>query len=212
MKDSASPLPEAHPMHSKSIQTAVRFLWVVLLSCVLTGPVFADELTTVSGEHLVGKAVSANDKTIVFWSPTLGKIALARSNVVTITMAPTIATSTVTRTNLAALTTTNKELAAVLQSLNAHPEQAENVTNDLLAQARPEATAKFNQMLRGLLSGSMSMADLRNEARTVRDQATDLRKDLGDEAGGILDSYISILDKFLAQTPAAQNSRTNSAR
>lgn len=186
---------------------------VLLLAAALMGEVSlqSDELRTVSGERFLGKTLSVGEHTVVFSSSSVGKVTVARTNVLELTLSTGSGTNRVAKTNTPALTAAtnqNSEIAAILKTLPSQPQLADSVQTDLLAQAGPEAAQKFNQMLRGLLTGSMSVSDLRAEAKSVRDQARALRADLGPEAGGILDGYLEILDKFLAQTPAAAAPKT----
>jgi hypothetical protein len=203
MKDWVSCLPVISRDAPARITTAIISGAFLLFA---SGIAHGDELKTVSGERLIGKTVSVNDATIVFSSATVGKVTVARSNVLALTFTSSPAPNAAAKTNVATHTDAerNSEIAAVLRTLPAQPGLAENVSSDMLAQAGPEATEKFNQMLRGLLTGKMSVADLRAEAQSVRDQARAIRADLGDEAG-VLDGYLSILDKFLGQTPPPQN-------
>jgi hypothetical protein len=212
MKDSVSRLPETSP-HGPVLQPVVVWPCAVLLLICFCAIASGDELKTVSGERLVGKTISVNDATIVFSSANVGTVTIARSNVSALTFNGSPSNS-VAKTNVSPRPTIadgNNEIAAALRALPAQSELAENVSADMLAQAGPEATAKFNQMLRGLLTGKMSVSDLRAEAQSVRDQARAVRADLGDEAG-VLDGYLAILDKFLAQTPPSQNAPKTPAK
>jgi hypothetical protein len=140
----------------------------------------------------------------------VGKVTIARSNVLALTFGGGSSNS-VSKTNVSARPITGEENGEIAAALRALPAQSTNVTADMLAQAGPEATEKFNQMLRGLLTGKMSVSDVRAEAQSVRDQARALRADLGDDAG-VLDTYLAILDKFLAQPPPAQNTSKTPAK
>ena len=64
-------------------------------------------------------------------------------------------------------------------------------------------------MVGGLMSGSLSMGDLRREAKTAADQIRELKHELGPEAGDALDGYLAELNNFLNETAAES---TNAVR
>ena len=66
--------------------------------------------------------------------------------------------------------------------------------------AGPEANNKFNEMVSGLMSGRLTVNDIRAEAKSAADQLKELKRDLGEDAGGALDGYLAILEHFLQET------------
>jgi hypothetical protein len=50
------------------------------------------------------------------------------------------------------------------------------------------------------MSGQISVQDLRKQAQTAIKQARDAKQDLGGDAGEMLDGYIGILERFVAET------------
>jgi len=79
------------------------------------------------------------------------------------------------------------------------------VKQQFLADADPAAKAKFDEMLGDLLSGKMSMGDLRAQAKSAADQLRAMKKELGPEADSTLDGYLSILESFLREVPANES-------
>jgi hypothetical protein len=77
------------------------------------------------------------------------------------------------------------------------------VQEQIFGKASPEASQKFEEIMNGLMSGQISVQDLRGQAQTAIQQARDAKKDLGGDAGEMLDGYISILEKFVAETTPA---------
>ena len=67
---------------------------------------------------------------------------------------------------------------------------------------------KFNELLGGLMSGKLSVDDIRAQAKTAADQLRALKREGGEEAGFAADAYLAILDHFLKETPPA-SSATN---
>src|SRR5205085_5858437 len=98
-----------------------------------------------------------------------------------------------------ALNPTNSaaEFSAALRQLGSQSNAVRQVQEQLLTGAGPEAQAKFNDLLGGLLSGKVDLDGLRAEARSTLEQAKKVRGDVGEEGAGMLDSYLSILDSFL---------------
>jgi hypothetical protein len=80
--------------------------------------------------------------------------------------------------------------------------EAAKVKQQFLADADPAAKAKFDEMLGDLMSGKMTVADLRVQAKSAADQLRALKKELGPEADSTLDGYLSILESFLKEVPA----------
>ena len=87
----------------------------------------------------------------------------------------------------------------------------QNVRKMYLGEAGPEANDKYNELMSGFLSGSLTVDDIRAQAKTAVEQARALRNDLGEEAGGSLDKYIAILDKFLKEPTAGSTNTASSA-
>lgn len=174
---------------------------IAILLAVVT-PMQADQLETTAGDRLVGRTLSVTDHIVVFQSEKLGKISIARSNVASLML---------TRTNSSVVTSSPSapaaagDLASILKALPSSTNLTQNTSAELLSQAGPEAAQKFNELLRGLMTGKMSVADLRAEAKSVADETRALRSELGEE-GALLDGYLSILDRFLAQTPSSKTS------
>jgi hypothetical protein len=77
----------------------------------------------------------------------------------------------------------------------------EQVEQGILGSASPEAKLKFREMLQGLQSGTLSLNDLRGQAKSALDQLNQFKSDFEDEdLSSLLDSYGAILEKFLSQT------------
>ena len=110
---------------------------------------------------------------------------------------------------------TNLDLAAAFRSLGANTNFVRQVSQQLLS-GSPEATAKYDEMVDGLMSGKINLTDLRNQARTSINQINQLKKELGPDADDALDGYLSILQNFVGDadvqmpvTPARNPVTTN---
>jgi hypothetical protein len=181
----------------------------------------ADQIEMQNGDRYVGTVQSLNATTLVLHSEVLGDLTLPRSKVAQInlrpvasaheSMLPTSSTNIVTRPMAAAAPISNskasvavrtnvEDLPAGFKLLAANSGLVEKVTGPLLADAGPEAKAKFNELFGGLMSGKMSVEDIRNEARSAVAQLKSLKKEVGDDTG-VMDGYLSILEKFLGESP-----------
>lgn len=205
--------------------------WLCACALLWTGALRADQVETTNGDRYVGRVLSLSGETLLLQSEVLGTLRLPRSRISTITLQPQ-ATS-VSGTNLARFTLTaprsklasgtnrvqgasavastnaSTEFAAMIQQLGANSNVLRQVQDQFITGAGPEAQSKFNDLLGGLLSGKVDLAGLREQARSTLDQARKVRGDLGEEGGGMMDSYLAILDSFLKETesdPAATNS------
>ena len=72
----------------------------------------------------------------------------------------------------------------------------------------PEAGGKYDEMVNGLLSGTLNLNDLRREAILSADQLRELKRGLGPEAGDSLDAYLQVLDGFLKEMAAEPTGAT----
>ncbi len=200
--------------HCEVMKATLARCLVTLFSLTCLGA-HADQVQMQNGDRYMGKVVSLSSDTLVLQNDMLGTLKLPRSKVSTVTFGalPTNATNVVRvvpRTNIAhsALVSSNAapDLAAALRQLGTN-NPAEQDHTKLLEAAGPEAKNKFNELLSGLMTGKLSMADLRAQAKAVADQARALRGDLGEDGAASLDGYLAILDKFLNETAPKTNTR-----
>jgi len=172
-----------------------------------------------NGDRYSGKVVSLSANTLVLQSDVAGTLRLPRSGVAQLTLgtnAPTTLAAVPVVTNrpppASAGVQTNlapSEMPGALRQLGLHTNLIQRVQTQFLSDAGPEANAKFNELLNGLMSGRLSVNDLRAEAQSAANQMRDARKELGDDAGVMIDGYLAILDHFLKETAPPPDSSTN---
>jgi hypothetical protein len=161
-----------------------------------------------NGDRYFGRVLSVSADTVVLESEVLGKINVPRKNVASLafgtntvatfsvpTNLPTVASST-------ALANTNLDLSATLRNPGADTNIIRQIREQMLA-GSPEAAGKYDEMVNGLLSGSLNVDDLRREARSDADQIRQLKRDLGPDADDALDGYLDVLDDFLKESDSA---------
>jgi hypothetical protein len=168
-----------------------------------------------NGDRYVGHVLSLGNETLVIQNEFLGTLKLPRTRIATISLEPQNpvagtnalrAAPTLARTNaLPRLPQTSSNTAATqfdtaLRQLGANSNVISQVQEQFLMGAGPEAQTKFNDLVAGLLSGRLGVNDLRTEAQKTLEQAKSARKELGEDGGSSLDSYLAILENFLKET------------
>ena len=143
---------------------------------------------------------------------------LPRSKVALITLGPgaltnraplPFGTNTAPRAVSTGITNADPELSATLSQLGAHTNLIQQVQKQFLSGAGPEANDKFNELLGGLMTGKLSVDDIRAQAKTAADQLRSLKGDLGEDAGFAVDGYLAILDHFLKESAPPGSGTTN---
>jgi hypothetical protein len=193
---------------------------IFMFDAVLRLP--ADQVEMQNGDRFSGKVLSVSADTVVLQSETLGKITVPRKKVATLAFGTNILASAVagnlprlsapTNLPLAAAptvpATTNMDLSAALNRPGMDTNFIRQIRDQMLG-GNPAAAGKFDEMVGGLMSGSLNLDDLRREAKTAADQIRELKHELGPEAGDDLDGYLAQLNNFLNE-PAVES--TNTAR
>lgn len=179
----------------------------------------ADQIVMQSGDQLVGRLVALTNDTLVVQSELLGTIRLPRSKVVSVTLSTNPATNLVrlpAQTNLPLLaaapgTNAGSDISAGLRQLGGNTNFVQQVRDQFLSTAGPDANKKFNELLGGLMSGKLDVNDIRTEAASTANQIRALKRELGDDTGGALDGYLSILESFLGETATAASPNAKAA-
>ncbi len=179
----------------------------------------ADQVEMQNGDRYIGKVLSVDSKTVLLKNDNLGTIRLLRTKVTNVTFgtnAPTATSSPAAITNQPAApvaTTTNAQpdLSASLQARGTNSNTIKQIQSQFLAGAGPEANAKFNEMVSGLMSGKMDVNGLRNEAKKAAANLRQMKREVGDDTG-VLDSYLSILDNFIQEAEPTTNSPPEKAK
>ena len=207
--------PEARPGALGAV-SAMLYAALVLFAAANSLP--ADQVELQNGDRYIGHVLSLNSNSVVLQSELLGTLRLPRSKVAVITLGPVGATSfpalplstnasAVPRT--AATATAVSNLPPALPGLSVDTNLMQQVQKQFLNGAGPEANAKFNELLGGLMSGKLSVDDIRAEAKSAADQLRALQRESGEDAGFAANAYLSILDHFLKDTtPKASATNT----
>jgi hypothetical protein len=185
----------------------VRIQRPILIACallmLLAAPLrmWGDQIEMHNGDRYVGQVLSLDAKSVVLQSAVLGTVRLQRSKVAVITLGPAQATNSPALPSPAAgAATAATNAAPALRGLGANTNLIQQVQNQFLSGAGPEANAKFNELLGGLMSGKLSVEDIRTEAKAAADQLRPLKRESGEDAGFAASAYLAILDHFLKET------------
>jgi len=180
----------------------------------------ADIVEMVNGDRYVGKVQSMNADTLVLQNEVLGTVQLPRGKVAQITLGAVRrggggagpASPAVPRASVAPAAGGSASTNAIagMSELAGHSNLIQQVQRQFMAGAGPEANQKFDELLNGLMSGKLSMDDLRAQAQSAADQLRELKRQGGQEAGLATDTYLTILDQFLKETaPSGSGTSTN---
>ena len=214
--------PEArYATHMITLRPAARStaLSAALSVLLLTSlAVTADQIEMQNGDRYVGRLLIFTNDMLVLQSDILGTVKLPRAKVASVVLGSSTGTNFArvpAQTNQQYLTAQPSPKAGTgslgaLRQTGASSNIVQQVQQQFLSGASPEANQKFTQMAEGLLSGKLNVADIRAEAAAAADQLRKLKHDSGDDAGA-LDGYLTILDNFLRETAPTAGSLTNSA-
>jgi hypothetical protein len=181
----------------------------------------ADQVEMQNGDRYAGTVLSLNATSLSLKSDVLGTITLPRNKIALValgdrTLAKTEAVKSKAEADpgvaAVASTNTSPELSSSLRQIGANTNLVSQVQSQFLKDAGPEATKKFNEMLGGLMTGRLTVSDIRAQARSAADQLRAAKKELGEDAGSELDGYLAILDNFLGQSSAAAEAAPKAPR
>jgi len=216
LSDAFYPGSASHQPKWGAVRTGVALFCAALVLFLAPGWLRADQVEMQNGDRYAGHVLSLNTNTVVLQSDVLGTLRLPRAKVAVITLGSMPANSpalpALTNAPGLALSTarTNKppKLSPAFAQLGASTNLIQQVQKQFLSGAGPEANNKFNELLGGLMSGKLSVDDIRAEAKTAADQLRALKREGGEETGFATDAYLAILDHFLKET-APSASATN---
>jgi hypothetical protein len=175
----------------------------------------ADEVDMQNGDRYLGKVLSVSADTVVLDSEVLGVINVPRKKVAGLAFGVNAAapkpangvtpvsasTNPPTAGSSATLADTNADLSVAFRSLGTDTNFIGQIRQQLLANS-PGAASNYDEMVSGLMSGTVNMDDLRRQAQSTADQLRELKRELGPDAGDSIDSYLEVLDNFLKETDA----------
>ncbi|MEP6663835.1 MAG: hypothetical protein ABJC04_09250, partial [Verrucomicrobiota bacterium] len=167
----------------------------------------ADQLEMKNGDRYFGKVTSLNANSLILQSDVLGIVQLPRAKVATILIGTNLVSNVVPSASsnnvpaVAAAPAPTNAAPDSLRQLAAQTNLIQQVQSRFLADAGPEANAKFNELMTALSTGKINADDLRAEARKSLEQVRELKRGLSADETSSLDGYLSILEKFVNESP-----------
>jgi hypothetical protein len=169
----------------------------------------ADLLELVNGDHYSGIVIELTRTNLEFQSDIQGLVKIPRDKIAKITLREPVAKPVAGMPAINSPTSTNSAASAdaVIQQMRAQgvdPNMINQIQQQILGQSNPEATRMFNSTMSGLMSGSISVEDIRGQARKAIQDIQAARKDLGGDSAmtDLLNGYADILQKFVSETDA----------
>ena len=178
----------------------------------------ADQVQMRNGDQYFGSIISLDKETLVIQSDVLGRLRLPREKVAFVNLGAgpvaqqplaSVPTNNVSRPPALTVTNGAAGFSAAIRQMGGSSNLLQQVEAQYLNEATPEAKEKFHELFSGLLTGKLSVSDIRSQAQATADQVRSVRKDLGEDAGGLIDGYLAILDAFIKETAPSPTSATN---
>ncbi len=188
----------------------------VAFALFLVSSALADQIQMQNGDRYIGHVVTLTNDILVLRSEVLGTIAVPRARIASISLGNIVPTNSAiasikpTRAYQPAKSGTATNAPSMdLRRIGAETNLLQQVRQQYLGEAGPEANKKFDEMVQALIGGKLDMADLRAQAASAANQFRALKRDpnTAAETDG-LDQYLSILDKFLSETTPSTSSAT----
>jgi hypothetical protein len=182
---------------------AAILVTVLVLSAL---PAAADSVQLANGDVLNGRVLGLDDKQLRLESDTLGQVNIPRAKVASITLGdrkPAAAT-TAPKSGAAQMNLTPEGVLKQLQAGGLNPKDIGDIQKMFPLLATPEASAYFNDTLKGLLGGTLSVGDIRKQAIHARDELKKATKGLGPEVEASVAPYLQILEKFIGETQSSK--------
>jgi hypothetical protein len=183
-----------------------RVLLMLAAFLIGTRPAAADSVQLANGEVLKGKVLTLDDKQVTLESESLGKVAIPRSKVATITLGEAKPPALVAdpKANPAPANpqpaSSVEEAFKQLKAVGANPKEVGELQKLFPELSSPEASKYFDETLKGVMSGKKNIQDIRKDAIKARDELKKLTEDLGDDVGAATAPYLNILEKFIRET------------
>lgn len=164
-------------------------------------PVIADSVQLTNGDTLHGRVLTLDAKQLKLESDTLGQLNVPREKVQSITLGDgkakpaLVDPKSVTKTEL-----TPDAILKQLKTKGVGAKDVGDIQKMFPLLATPEASTYFNDTLKGLLGGTLSVKDIRKDAIRARDELKKATKGLGPDVEGSVAPYLNILEKFIRET------------
>jgi len=176
-----------------------KFMSVLLLLSLI--PVLGDQVELINGDRYKGNVLSLTASEIRLDNEINGLMKLPRNKVKAIFFGtnalPLSGFPMLKRQTNAPL---SEDGFAKIKQGAIDPKALQQVQTDILDSAGPEAKTMFNDLLKGLMTGTLSAEDVRKQAEQTVNQVKSLQKEAGEgEDNPLLGSYLAILQRFIEE-------------
>lgn len=162
---------------------------------------WADIVQCENGDTFNGRVLAVSETEVKLQSEVAGTITIPRDRVSVITFK---------KTAVAKGAAVGSPQLKPGQVLAIDPAAVAQVQNQFLADATPEARQKFQEMVSGLMTGTLKVEDIQAQARNALADLKALQKELGEgEESELLGTYASLLEAFVKQAPPANPAAPN---
>jgi len=171
----------------------------LLVPLLLVASAMGDVIECENGDRYNGKVLLLNEKELKLQNDIQGNIIIPREKIVTITFRP----GTKTAGAITAPSSAGKLTNAPAQLDSS---AVAKVQQEFLGDANPEANQLFQEMVTGLMSGKLNVADIQGKALNTLNELKAAQKELGqNEDSEIFGNYAAILENFIKAASQATN-------
>jgi hypothetical protein len=183
----------------------MRAVYIVAGLIFFVSFIQADIVECDNGDRYHGKVLSMDEKQVTLQNEIAGTLKIPRQRIISLSFRE----KAVVPANIPRVGGTNS--AAVRPgAVQFDAAAVQKIQNEMLAGANPEANQMFNEMVQGLASGKLNVADIQRQAQSTLKELRSMQGEFGnDETAELLNSYGAILESFLRAAPQQVQARTN---
>ena len=192
---------------------------LIILLAIPALPARCEILLLNNGDQYRGTVLGMNASNVIFQSEIQGRVFLPRNKVAQIILNEAVvakaATNAAVKPGAGAVVMAGPPTAAgspsgdsvteEMRKQGIDPKIINEIQGEIFGKTSPQAAAKYNELMSGVLTGRLGVQDIRAEAQKTINQVKAMKKDLGDDAGDLLDGYVAILEKFVADSEDSGN-------
>jgi len=173
----------------------------------------AETIYLINGDQIQAKVVSLDSQSLSLHSDILGTLSIPRSKIARIDFVQfqnTAANRSMPQGGQAPATrqAAQPSLPSTIPGiLNAGDQDQliQQVQQQLLTTAGPEANEMYQQLVQGVMAGSVNVPQLKSMAQDTVNQIEELQAELGEDVGFALDGYLGILKGFIQKAERQQS-------
>jgi hypothetical protein len=173
----------------------------------------AETIYLINGDQIQAKVVSLDSQSLSLHSDILGTLSIPRSKIARIDFVQLQKTAANRSTPQGGQAPTTRQAAqpslpsTIPGILNAGDQDQliQQVQQQLLTTAGPEANEMYQQLVQGVMAGSVNVPKLKSMAQDTVNQIEELKAELGEDVGFALDGYLGILKGFIQKAKRQQS-------